>query len=78
MKSFAGKKDVKLHDSFFELPFVKRVITNDQHRELFREVVIIGVHSDEVIRIPEGATVHASATGCDVECFTVGDNVLCI
>ncbi|KFK29630.1 hypothetical protein AALP_AA7G158900 [Arabis alpina] len=41
-------------------------------------LAIIKCHQDEVLELPESATVLASSAVCEVEMFSIGDHFLCI
>ncbi|XP_010438161.1 PREDICTED: gamma-glutamyl peptidase 3 [Camelina sativa] len=46
--------------------------------EVPASLAIIKCHQDEVLELPESATVLASSEICEVEMFSIGDHLLCI
>lgn len=46
--------------------------------EVPASLAIIKCHQDEVLELPESATVLASSEVCEVEMFSIGDHLLCI
>ncbi|XP_010525777.1 PREDICTED: gamma-glutamyl peptidase 5 [Tarenaya hassleriana] len=46
--------------------------------EIPTSLAIIKCHQDQVLELPETATVLASSDFCNIEMFSVGDHILCI
>lgn len=46
--------------------------------EVPASLAIIKCHQDEVLELPESATLLASSEVCEVEMFSIGDHFLCI
>lgn len=75
---FCGKEEVKLNQSFFDLPFVKsalRYIHKDE-LETFNTLIVNAVHGDHVICVPDGAVVHGSSERTNTELWTLDNRVL--
>eukprot|EP00899_Mesostigma_viride_P006657 jgi/Mesvir1/15993/Mv08299-RA.1 len=47
-------------------------------RDLPREAYILGIHRDQVYKLPPGAELLASSPNTPYEMYAVGDNVLCV
>lgn len=46
--------------------------------EVPASLAIVKCHQDEVLELPDSATVLASSEVCQVEMFSIGDHLLCI
>mmetsp|Transcript_31982 Transcript_31982/g.23645 ORF Transcript_31982/g.23645 Transcript_31982/m.23645 type:complete len:92 (-) Transcript_31982:163-438(-) len=70
---FIGKEIIQVKSDFFDLPFVKRVISKP-----IDELILHEVHGDHVTALPPGAKLFGSSETTNCELWTLGENVLCM
>ncbi|CDW86551.1 UNKNOWN [Stylonychia lemnae] len=73
---YIGKEEIKLQNTFFELPFVQKVLENvDISNIRINPLILNAVHQDHVITLPQDAICHGSSERTNVEIYTMGDRV---
>ena len=73
---YIGKEEIKLKSSFFELPFVKKVLENvDINNLRINPLILNAVHQDHVFELPQEAMCHGTSDRTNNEIYTIGDRV---
>jgi len=72
-----GRESIKLSESFFELAYVQKYMSDQGlTKDTFPTVVLQESHGDSVTKLPDNATLLGFSASCEVEIYGIGDRVL--